>query len=474
MDPKIYFIPLSILCDYLKPVDLIKLSKYDDHFRKYIYLNIKPSLTINNIADGITFIKFFKNAKIELICNKKINNDDLKQLPEISSIILSESYVITHTGMNYLTNLTNLNVSYGSFAFGGKYNNKVSNLIANLTNLTSLNLNNNEITNGTLQKLTKLVTLNFTNSTTYLNAGIDNLINLTSLTLNKDYQGPDRPDDGLTDFALKNLSNLEYLNLKGNNCATDDGISHLINLKTLNIYRNSKITNNGIKNLINLTDLNVGTNRITDDGLDTLKNLTCLDISSTNTISIDALMKLPKLIKLKVAADNIICDSELNKLVNLTSLRISWARTNCLNPSSIDNLTGLTQLNLKCNYDLSDLVLKNLMNLKSLKMYMNKSITDEQLKQLVNLEALDLCCNEQISDSGVATLTKLRSLNLNSNYGEGGAIRITPAVLKNFPYLEYLRVPTFYFEEHQEILDLLIENGTEICYVMLLRNGITF
>ena len=79
--------------------------------------------------------------------------------------------------------------------------------------------------------------------------------------------------DRLIDEGIKNLSQLQALNLDRNEKITDEGIKNLSQLQTLNLNYNKKITDEGIKNLSQLQTLNLScNNKITDEGIKNLRS----------------------------------------------------------------------------------------------------------------------------------------------------------------------------------------------------------
>jgi hypothetical protein len=111
---------------------------------------------------------------------------------------------------------------------------------------------------------------------TFTNAGIKKLKNLTSLHLVYNFN--------INDEGIKELSNLTSLNLN-NHLITNEGIKNLFSLKHLAIISNKKITDECIRGLSNITSLNLTSNiLITDEGIKELLHLTSLNISGTNLI----------------------------------------------------------------------------------------------------------------------------------------------------------------------------------------------
>ena len=114
------------------------------------------------------------------------------------------------------------------------------------------------------------------------------LSNLTELDLNEQLI----TDQIINPFGMKRM--LKTTRTKG---ITDYGIRNLTNLTILSLSRNDNITDKGISNLTNLTSLNLSNNvMITDHGISNLTNLVYLDITTCRTVSIDRIdERFPKL-----------------------------------------------------------------------------------------------------------------------------------------------------------------------------------
>ena len=121
----------------------------------------------------------------------------------------------------------------------------------------------------------------------------------------------------------------------------------------LNLWRNNKITDNSLKTLTNLTKLNlVRNNIITDNGLKTLTNLTELNLSNNNTITNNGLKTLTNLTELDLTRNNMITNNGLNTLTNITSLYL-W-NNNIITNNGLKTLTNLTELKLWDNNTITD------------------------------------------------------------------------------------------------------------------------
>ena len=88
----------------------------------------------------------------------------------------------------------------------------------------------------------------------------------------------------ITDYSIKNLSNITELDISYNKNITDNGIKNLTNITKLSLQCNEIITDYSIKNLSNITELDISYNKnITDDGIKNLTNITELDLCCNYT-----------------------------------------------------------------------------------------------------------------------------------------------------------------------------------------------
>ena len=201
------------------------------------------------------------------------------------------------TGLEYATNLTQLDFGEEWVSGDGNRNsNNISNIaplsglinltrldlsnndisdikpLSGLTNLTSLSLDRNNISDiKPLADLTKLTSLdlgdNFVSDSDI--APLSSLINLTRLALSNNDISDIKP--------LADLTNLTSLNLSSNNISDIKPLSGLTNLRSLYLFNNNISDIKPLADLINLTSLNLGSNDISDikplSGLTNLRSL---------------------------------------------------------------------------------------------------------------------------------------------------------------------------------------------------------
>ena len=127
---------------------------------------------------------------------------------------------------------------------------RIADFLKDLSNLTSLDLSSNELSNADFLK---------------------DLSNLTSLDLS--YNGLSNAD------FLKDLSNLTSLDLSDNGLSNADFLKDLSNLTSLDLSYNRLSNADFLKDLSNLTSLDLSYNRLSNaDFLKDLSNLTSLDL----------------------------------------------------------------------------------------------------------------------------------------------------------------------------------------------------
>ncbi|MFB2923708.1 MULTISPECIES: leucine-rich repeat domain-containing protein [Aerosakkonema] len=162
-------------------------------------------------------------------------------------------------------------------------------ILSNLTNLTYLNLDNNQITDVRgLFNLTNLTYLNLAGNQITDISGLSTLTNLTDLCID---------NNQITDISgLSTLTNLTYLNLSNNQITDISGLSSLTNLTQLYLDNNQITDISGLSTLTNLTILYLDNNQITDiSGLSTLINLTHLGLRNNPVIDLSPLRSLNNL-----------------------------------------------------------------------------------------------------------------------------------------------------------------------------------
>lgn len=194
-------------------------------------------------------------------------------------------------------------------------------------------------------------------------------------------------------------------------------------------------------------------------GIETLGNITSLDISINYISDINPLAKLYKLEILKLSFNTV---ADLRPLASLTQLRILNISNNMVtdittlanlyqlenlnlqnnlitNISPISGLTALESLDLAVNAVNDINALTHLTNLKYLSL-LNNDITDiTGLEKLTNLQGLNLRGNHIKNTENIANLLKLSNLNLSDNSIETNTVAGLHA-LTSMPELQYVNL----------------------------------
>ncbi|MGH4139022.1 leucine-rich repeat domain-containing protein [Clostridium sp.] len=193
--------------------------------------------------------------------------------------------------------------------------------IEHLTNLSSLDLGNNQISNvGPLKDLTSLTNLNLATNQISNIEPLKNLTNLTNLDLGTNQMSDIEPLKGLTNLtnlnlaankmsnieSLKNLTKLTNLDLATNQMSNIEPLKGLTNLTNLDLATNQISNIESLKGLTNLIDLDLATNQMNNiDSLKGLTNLTSLDLATNQMSNIDPIKELDNLIELNLETNQI-------------------------------------------------------------------------------------------------------------------------------------------------------------------------
>jgi len=244
----------------------------------------------------------------------------------------------------------------------------------------------------------------------------------------------------LIDEHFTMMTNLTNLAIQYHNDVTIKGLCSLQQLKKLSLY-NVSFGDDEIKILSQLPNL---TNMIlpmlvTNKGLLYLTNLLKLNLGCNNIVSDYGLKQLTKLKKLIIdgSGDRITNDG-ISTLINLTYISDDDELTNnIITMESISCLTNLKKFNFYILYDFKENSLWYLTNLKkleiyggnpspesllrltklkSLTIYDNQSIKNETIKQLTYLKKLNISDSTQITHEGFSLLTQLKSLTIPSSF----------------------------------------------------------
>jgi hypothetical protein len=252
-------------------------------------------------------------------------------------------------------------------------------------------------------------------------------------------------------FLLLKKNIITGLDLGDNISITGKGLDALPNLKSLSI--NNRIMNDDIIKLTNLTKLELSNNSIiTDDGMRNMYNLTYLDskFSITNISHLTNLEtlyiytglvdSLPYLTKLKILSidSELIIDKHLENLINLEELEIeNYVEGSKITNESISNFTKLKKLKLWNCFDITNNGLTKLTNITELDITITSDKINmdsiSRLKMLLKLNIYFDSKNKIMDVNKIRCLTRLRYLtgynvDLNNN--------IKYLTKLNFLYLE--------------------------------------
>ena len=331
----------------------------------------KLNLSLNNISK----IKGLENMsdleELNLENNKITKIEGLESLKNLKILNLGNNQIIDITPLSANNKLMTLNLKTNSQIDGNKSNytgerlealNKIGEILdrggtINLdvdklglfTNYKVLNLSSQKLeTLELLEDLTQLTTLN---------------LNDNKLTL----------EDKNSQEILKNMTNLTNLTLSNNQITNIKAINNLSNLKTLYLSgNNNNVDLVEIEDIIsNLDLLTVSTERLKTIVNCDINKITKLMLSSNSSLTeIPDLSKFKKLTTLSLSTSSNIKD--LNTISTITNLKILNLNQTNLHGRMIDfsKLANLTNLSLRGNTLWSE----DLENLKALKNNTNLTI----------------------------------------------------------------------------------------------------
>ncbi|MCD0465492.1 T9SS type A sorting domain-containing protein [Flavobacterium sp. ENC] len=374
----------------------IEVSEALNVYSLYTYI-----LLSEGIVKDLSGIEYFSNLK-DLNCSGFYSqNLDLSSLKNLEKLVCSETHQMKTLNISGLTKLkyldTNHCVNLGSLNLSG------------LTNLEYLNCSQLPITSLNLSGLTKITELRcYKNVLTALD--VTGLVNLKKMYC---FEGQ------LTTITLGNLTNLEYLDCRENQY-----------LKTLNV-----------SGLINLQTLYCRSTRLTTLDVSSLTNLKLLDIANTYRLTDINILNCKNLVNF-YCSNSLLTNLNVSNLANLTILDCSDSQLTNL------NVTGCTALEqLDCgNNKFTTLNLGYLPNLKELDCSANTLLTTLETSNYPNLQTLT--CD----GSGISTLDVSKSLKLSSLYCQATKLAILD--VSHLKELESLGV-----RDNPLLTHLMIKNG---------------
>jgi len=158
----------------------------------------------------------------------------------------------------------------------------------------------------------------------------------------------------ITDDILKKFTNVKSLSLRGNSIISDDSLKLFTNLTALVIHNNQTIAGESLQYLTNVISLNCGTSTIIlNKSLLCLANITQLKmVFGKNSHDVNSFYDCSNIIgnftnlkKLYIVGNNSFILNELERLVNLTKLKIS--HNSDISIYTLRNLTKLISITAK-------------------------------------------------------------------------------------------------------------------------------
>lgn len=275
---------------------------------------------------------------------------------QVSYLQLYNTNISSVIGIEYFTNLINLQCSYNNIndvdllslvniqTINLSYNNLNQINTNTLINLTSLSCSNNNITSVDLTNNSNLLNINF-DSNNLQTLDISNLNQLTVLTCNNNM---------LVNIDLPTATNLQSINCS-NNLLTNMNFSNYVNLTSIDCFNNN-FTSNDFSNLPNLNSLVCGGFSLNSLNLNNLSGLSSLHIYNGIFTQLD-INSLIQLSILEVYNCDNISQLDISNLVNLTNLNVTF----CANLQSLDmsNNQNLFVVRINSNNGLQNVNLKN-------------------------------------------------------------------------------------------------------------------
>ncbi|AYV80736.1 MAG: hypothetical protein Harvfovirus5_40 [Harvfovirus sp.] len=370
-------IPAYAFIEFLNNRDLINLASSNHYFKLELYHKAKPFVHSNSPAHAIRILTFFKHAKLKISSGELF--DESKDIKPLMNNIIE-----IHLDEHMLKLFDDIKLS-------------------ELRNLTSLDIDED-----------------------FPIADIIIPSTIKQLTLDTLDQGKE-----IKSVLFTNLTSLDICY----GFVTDSILAQLTKLTKLDIYDETPITNHGLSKLINLKQLDltdIQSDKITDEGICPLTNLTALFIHGTRYISDDIFKHLQKLLELSITGDTIITDRGIYHCINLRSLTLYGPHIK-ITDITMQRLTNLTSLDISSlkltdkaliglealvflgsgDNEITDDACKHLTNIKSLDLSLDEKLTDKILTS--GLTSLNISSNDRITDEGLRSLIQLQKLSLYHN-----------------------------------------------------------
>lgn len=324
---------------------------------------------------------------------------------QVHQLRIMEANISDLTGIEYFTNLDNLNCSYNQLTSLGS--------VTTLPNLTALYCNHNQFTTldvsgiNTLTQLAchnnSITSLNLNNSLTFLNCS-NNPLGTFDFSALTDLVNLQCNSNSLSNLDVTNLINLQILHCKSNSL-TSLNVSTLVNLDRLDFSGNS-INTIDLSALVNLEYLACSDNGLTSLNISSSPNLIELSCHINEISSLDV-STLTNLERLQIN-NNLLTTIDLTALNNLEHLICSH---NLFSNLDINALTNLEYLNYG-NSGLGNIDVQNQVNLKALFTHFITELPTN-IENLQNLQSLTISMSEteEIDVSFLSSLTGFNSLN---------------------------------------------------------------
>lgn len=351
-------------------------------------------------------------------------------------------------------------------------------LIKFCPNLCSISISSYKISNkgiSSLSLLQNLTALDLSGSSISSTEDLGVLKNLKKLSIsNCNY---------LKNLDLNGLTNLEELNISNGNLASLEGLNALTKLKKFKLLGWGNLTGINLNGLTSLTELNLSNCRALTNfgGLDSLTNLTKLDLSGTAFANVGSLKSLTTLTELNLSRTRLTNLDGLSALINLTKLDLSG--TPLRSVEGLNGLTKLIEINFSSCYEMTKASLNALTNLEVLNFSNCMALARLELIMLTSLTSLDISGTKTV-DVNVDALTSLKILKLPNYTSVTDEIRLrwfsllldNGVTINNFNGLniqDFRKLGDFFIDRKGGVLSLedLNEikksvNGKLSCFVM--------
>ncbi|PWA07432.1 DUF7619 domain-containing protein [Flavobacterium psychrotolerans] len=396
--------------------------------------------TAKNLSSNFFTIDANHNGEIEV--NEAI---------AVSYLYLQDLSLTSTIGMEYFTNLTNLNVNY----------NQLNALdISSLTKLIELNCTHNQLTKLELKTAVLLKKLNceynlidtitFDYNSLLTDISVDNnkIVSLSLSGLNS-LINLDCSSNQISNCYIGGIiPNLQVFNCSSNQL-TSLNLTQLSKLITL-LCNDNKINTLDVSMLYDLTVLNCEKNVLKQlyfTGLGTLQELNCGN-NQLNALIVSGLINVKKL----DCNNNQLTTLDCSKLAKLEHL---YVYNNLLTDLNVQNLSNLQYINCNVN-NLASITLTGLKSLQTFYCSSNK-LTQLDFSSFLNLQNI------------VCDFNKLTVLNL-----KNGILKSTLDFSSN-PTLKYICVDNFEWDVVQTALNQLQYSNCEVnSYCTLVPGGVYY